>query len=154
MCPQNVMMLKIELHSNTMYVFRIAGINSCGIGEFSKLAPFRTLAEGLPSPPSSIKFISMVKDLRLCWTPPPLSDNVKEYYAYIGEKINDTINYIRIYIGIQPTCTISYELLKKQEYHMTSSENSLNKHFYFRIRAVNENGMGPCLQATHTMNIE
>lgn len=140
-------MPKIELQSSTMYAFRIAGINSCGIGEFSKMAVFRTLTEGLPAHPSNLKFIPMPNALRLCWNPSQAEDKVKEYFAFIGAKANGTLNFSRVYNGNQPTCTVSYDVLKKPEFQMTSKENPL-KHFIFRIRAINDKGMGPSLQSS------
>lgn len=154
MCKQNVLMPKIELQVNTMYAFRVAGINSCGIGEFSNLGAFRTLPEGLPSHPNNLKFIPMnTSALRLCWTPSPLDENVKEYCVFIGEKQNDTINYNRVYTGNQPTCTISYDMLKKPEYQLISKENQ-SKFFLFRVRATNDKGMGPPLQAACNIGSE
>jgi host cell factor len=150
MCPQNVMMPKIELHPNTMYAFRVAGINSCGIGEFSKLTAFRTLVEGLPAQVENLKFISAPNSLRLCWTPLQ-EDKLKEYVVFIGEKANGTINFNKIYSGSQPTCTISYEFLKKPEYQIPTNQS---KSFLFRIRANNDKGMGPTLQASYFVNSE
>lgn len=154
MCPQNIMLPKIELYPNTMYAFRIAGINSCGIGEFSKMIAFRTLAEGLPAHPSNLKFIPMHNALRLCWNPSQLEDRVNQYFAFIGVKANDSVNFNRIYCGNQPTCTVSYELLKKPEYQVAISKENQSKHFIFRIRAMNDKGLGPFLQATYNAPAE
>lgn len=46
---------KQELCPGVAYRFRVAGINSCGQGDFSPASEFKTCQPGFPGAPSSVK---------------------------------------------------------------------------------------------------
>lgn len=143
-CPQNIAFPKVPLKNNTMYAFRIFGINSCGVGESSKITAFRTFPEGFPSTPQSCKLIKTPVGIRLCWNPQPLDELVRSYNVSIGEKCTEgsVRNFIPVYTGQQPTFEIKNSLLKNPVFHINEDNQ---KHFYFRITATNEKGTGPSL---------
>lgn len=46
---------KQELAPGVLYRFRVAGVNSCGQGDFSPLVEFKTCQPGFPGAPSAVK---------------------------------------------------------------------------------------------------
>ena len=46
---------KVELQPGKAYKFRVCGINSCGSGQFSDVAAFKTCMPGFPGAPSAIR---------------------------------------------------------------------------------------------------
>lgn len=52
---------KLDLAPGTFYRFRVAAINGCGVGPFSKVSEFKTCIPGFPGAPSVVK-ISKVRN--------------------------------------------------------------------------------------------
>lgn len=133
-------MPKIALKNNSIYAFRIYGLNACGVGEVGKIAAYRTMPEGLPTPPKNCKFIRTATGLRLAWNPQPMEEKVSEYRVHIAE--NQGSNFIQVYEGKQPTCEVSNEYINNTSHHMYI-KNDPNRYFFFRIAAKNDKGFGP-----------
>lgn len=53
--PAPPAMQKVELQPGKAYKFRVCGINSCGSGQFSDVAAFKTCMPGFPGAPSAIR---------------------------------------------------------------------------------------------------
>jgi host cell factor len=110
--------IRKQLQPCTTYKFRVAGINACGIGEFSEPVTFTTSTPGLPGPPSSIKinkacptfcscsvaklllfqfyvsfrFIQVGNDTQVSWEPPQNpSGTIKEYSLFLAVKAQDAV---------------------------------------------------------------
>lgn len=53
---------KQDLFPGTVYRFRVAAINGCGVGPFSKISEFKTCIPGFPGAPSTVK-ITKVRNI-------------------------------------------------------------------------------------------
>lgn len=60
--PDYRLLKKQDLFPGTVYRFRVAAINGCGVGPFSKVSEFKTCIPGFPGAPSTVK-ITKVRDL-------------------------------------------------------------------------------------------
>ncbi|KAJ7397783.1 Host cell factor 2 [Pitangus sulphuratus] len=53
--PDYRLLKKQDLFPGTVYRFRVAAINGCGVGPFSKISEFKTCIPGFPGAPSTVK---------------------------------------------------------------------------------------------------
>lgn len=53
--PDYRLLKKQDLFPGTVYRFRVAAINGCGVGPFSKVSEFKTCIPGFPGAPSTVK---------------------------------------------------------------------------------------------------
>lgn len=53
--PDYRLLKKQDLLPGTVYRFRVAAINGCGVGPFSKISEFKTCIPGFPGAPSTVK---------------------------------------------------------------------------------------------------
>lgn len=60
--PDYRLLKKQDLFPGTVYRFRVAAINGCGVGPFSKVSEFKTCIPGFPGAPSTVK-ITKVRDI-------------------------------------------------------------------------------------------
>lgn len=141
--------LKVHLTEGTMYAFRIAGLNTMGIAQWSKMFPFKTLDIEPPTAPNNCKFISTVQGLRLAWNPNPLAEKISKYSVYIATSTNhaaNELNFRRIYEGIQPTCHVLRSVLDAAYHKINNNRESI----MFRITASNSSGSSTPSIAYHT----
>lgn len=62
--PDYRLLKKQDLFPGTVYRFRVAAINGCGVGPFSKISEFKTCIPGFPGAPSTVK-ITKVRNITL-----------------------------------------------------------------------------------------
>lgn len=63
--PDYRLLKKQDLFPGTVYRFRVAAINGCGVGPFSKVSEFKTCIPGFPGAPSTVK-ITKVRNADNC----------------------------------------------------------------------------------------
>ncbi|XP_076861370.1 host cell factor 2 [Brachyhypopomus gauderio] len=141
---------KQELASGVSYRFRVAGLNSCGQGDFSPVSEFKTCQLGFPGAPSAVKITKASDTVHITWEPPTSpSGKILEYSMYLAvrktkgsstEKPGD-LGFIRIYRGTKTSCTVSSTHLSNA--HIDCSARPA---VVFRIAAKNEQGYGPATQ--------
>ncbi|XP_051977060.1 host cell factor 2-like [Xyrauchen texanus] len=141
---------KQELASGVTYKLRVAGLNGCGLGDFSPISEFKTCQPGFPGAPSAVKITKDKDSVHITWEPPTsLSGKIMEYSMYLAvrkSRGNNTerpgdLAFIRIYRGTKTSCTVSETQLSNA--HIDSSARPA---VVFRIAAKNEQGYGPATQ--------
>ncbi|XP_050964392.1 host cell factor 2 [Labeo rohita] len=141
---------KQELASGVTYKFRVAGLNSRGLGDFSPLSEFKTCQPGFPGAPSAVKITKDKDSVHITWEPPTSpSGKITEYSMYLavrksrGNSVErpGELAFIRIYRGTKTSCTVSESQLSNA--HIDCSARPA---VVFRIAAKNEQGYGPATQ--------
>ncbi|XP_048011499.1 host cell factor 2 isoform X1 [Megalobrama amblycephala] len=141
---------KQELASGVTYKFRLAGLNSRGLGDFSPVSEFKTCQPGFPGAPSAVKITKDTDSVHITWEPPTsLSGKILEYSMYLavrksrGNSVErpGELAFIRIYRGTKTSCTVSEAQLSNA--HIDCSARPA---VVFRIAAKNEQGYGPATQ--------
>ncbi|XP_044740942.1 host cell factor-like isoform X2 [Chrysoperla carnea] len=146
---------KTPLASGTAYKFRVAAINSVGIGPWSELSAFKTCLPGFPGAPSSIKISKSAEGAHLTWDPPAKGQgDIKEYSVYLAvrnQKKPDSpkdpnplspLSFIRVYCGAPNNCVVSNQSLSAAHIDSASAKQAI----IFRIAAKNNKGYGPATQ--------
>ncbi|RXM29922.1 Host cell factor 2 [Acipenser ruthenus] len=132
------------------YRFRVAGINSCGQGQFSQVSEYKTCQPGFPGAPSSVKITKAADCIHITWEPPTSpSGKILEYSMYLAVRKNRSstavsssqLAFIRIYRGTKIHCTVTSSQLSNALIDCTSRPAVV-----FRIAAKNEQGYGPATQ--------
>ncbi|XP_054430581.1 host cell factor 2 isoform X1 [Pteronotus mesoamericanus] len=146
--PDYSLLKKQDLVPGTGYRFRVAAINGCGIGPFSKISEFKTCIPGFPGAPSAVRISKNVEGIHLSWEPPTSpSGNILEYSAYLAirtAQIQDNpsqLVFMRIYCGLKTSCIVTAGQLANAHIDYTSRPAIV-----FRISAKNEKGYGPATQ--------
>lgn len=142
-------MRKVELQPGTAFKFRVAGINVCGRGIYSDIAPFKTCVPGFPGAPCSIKITKNELGAQLSWEPPTNSSGkILEYTVYLavdnkrGKDVPQSqLTFVRVYCGAISSCTVTIDTLKNAHIDYTTKPAII-----FRIAAKNEKGYGPATQ--------
>ncbi|XP_058629865.1 host cell factor 2 isoform X2 [Onychostoma macrolepis] len=141
---------KQELASGVTYKFRVAGLNSRGLGNFSPVSEFKTCQPGFPGAPSAVKITKDKDSVHITWEPPTSpSGKITEYSMYLavrksrGNSVErpGELAFIRIYRGTKTSCTVSESQLSNA--HIDCSARPA---VVFRIAAKNEQGYGPATQ--------
>lgn len=65
--PDYSLLKKQDLVPGTVYKFRVAAINGCGIGPFSKVSEFKTCIPGFPGAPSTVRISKVVYQGHKAW---------------------------------------------------------------------------------------
>ncbi|XP_030070275.1 host cell factor 2 isoform X2 [Microcaecilia unicolor] len=147
--PDNSLLMKQDLMPGSVYRFRVAAINGCGVGPFSKVSEFKTCIPGFPGAPSAVKIIKNLDSIRLSWEPPSSpSGIILEYSVYLAirttqlpEENPNQLTFMKIYCGLRTFCTVSTAQLASAYVDCTSKPAVV-----FRISAKNEKGYGPATQ--------
>ncbi|EAT39289.1 AAEL008905-PA [Aedes aegypti] len=149
--PDLVKYKRINLEPGCAYRFRVAAINSCGRGEWSDVAPFKTCLPGFPGAPSAIKISKSTDGAHLSWEPPPsTTGDILEYSVYLAvksqnakDKANQSaqLAFVRVYCGPNNQCTVPNQSLLTAHVDQTSKPAII-----FRIAARNDKGYGPATQ--------
>ncbi|XP_077195852.1 host cell factor 2 [Paroedura picta] len=139
---------KQDLAPGTLYRFRVAAINGCGIGPFSRISEFKTCIPGFPGAPSIVKISKSADCIHLSWEPPVSpSGNILEYSAYLAIRTNqlhenpNQLMFMKIYCGLKTSFTVTAAQLANAHVDHTSKPAIV-----FRISAKNERGYGPATQ--------
>ncbi|XP_036376177.1 host cell factor 2 [Megalops cyprinoides] len=142
---------KHELAPGVTYRFRVAGINSCGQGDFSPVSELKTCQPGFPGAPSAVKITKAGDSVHITWeSPNSPSGKILEYSMYLAvrkTRSNSTADppgqlaFIRIYRGTKTSCTVTSTHLSNA--HIDCSARPA---VVFRIAAKNEQGYGPATQ--------
>ncbi|KFV74910.1 Host cell factor 2, partial [Dryobates pubescens] len=146
--PDYRLLKKQDLFPGTVYRFRVAAINGCGVGPFSKISEFKTCIPGFPGAPSTVKITKSVDCIHLSWEPPSSpSGNILEYSAYLAirstqlQENPSQLVFMRIYCGLKTSCVVTAAQLSNAHVDYTSRPAIV-----FRISAKNERGYGPATQ--------
>ncbi|NXB09033.1 HCFC2 factor, partial [Cnemophilus loriae] len=146
--PDYRLLKKQDLFPGTVYRFRVAAINGCGVGPFSKISEFKTCIPGFPGAPSTVKITKSVDCIHLSWEPPAsASGNILEYSAYLAirstqlQENPSQLVFMRIYCGLKTSCIVTAAQLSNAHVDYTSRPAIV-----FRISAKNERGYGPATQ--------
>ncbi|KFP41755.1 Host cell factor 2, partial [Chlamydotis macqueenii] len=146
--PDYRLLKKQDLFPGTVYRFRVAAINGCGVGPFSKISEFKTCIPGFPGAPSTVKITKSVDCIHLSWEPPASpSGNILEYSAYLAirstqlQENPSQLVFMRIYSGLKTSCMVTAAQLSNAHVDYTSRPAIV-----FRISAKNERGYGPATQ--------
>nr|XP_029730988.1 host cell factor-like isoform X2 [Aedes albopictus] len=149
--PDLVKYKRLNLEPGCAYRFRVAAINSCGRGEWSDVAPFKTCLPGFPGAPSAIKISKSTDGAHLSWEPPPsTTGDILEYSVYLAvksqnakDKANQSaqLAFVRVYCGPNNQCTVPNQSLLTAHVDQTSKPAII-----FRIAARNDKGYGPATQ--------
>ncbi|XP_029574183.1 host cell factor 1b isoform X2 [Salmo trutta] len=154
--PDYSQMKKMELQPGTAYKFRVAGINTCGRGNFSEVSAFKTCLPGFPGAPCAIKISKSPDGAHLTWEPPSVtSGKIIEYSVYLaiqsaqsGEQAKPTttttpaqLAFMRVFCGPNPSCLVQSSSLSNAHIDYTTKPAII-----FRIAARNEKGYGPATQ--------
>ncbi|XP_010864751.2 host cell factor 2 [Esox lucius] len=145
---------KQVLSPGATYKFRVAGINSCGQGDFSPPSEFKTCQPGFPGAPSAVKITKANDSVHITWeSPTSPSGKILEYSMYLAVRKSRSssstserpgqLAFIRIYRGTKTSCTVSPAHLANA--HIDSSAPN-RPAVVFRIAAKNEQGYGPATQ--------
>lgn len=141
---------EIKLCPGAAYKFRVAAINSYGLGEWSDVSAFKTCLPGYPGGPCQIKINRLPEGARLQWEPPTLcAERILEYSVCLAVKTANNSGQIavkdlpfrRVYCGQQNYAIVDNESLKAAHIDRTSKPAVI-----FRIAARNEKGYGPATQ--------
>ncbi|XP_030623631.1 host cell factor 2 [Chanos chanos] len=141
---------KEELAPGVTYRFRVAGLNSCGMGDFSPVSEFKTCQPGFPGAPSAVKITKATDSVHITWeSPSSPSGKILEYSMYLAVRKSRGNSserpgepaFIRIYRGTKTSCTVSSAHLGNA--HIDCSARPA---IVFRIAAKNEQGYGPATQ--------
>ncbi|XP_021496621.2 host cell factor 2 isoform X3 [Meriones unguiculatus] len=154
--PDYSLLKKQDLVPGTVYKFRVAAINGCGIGPFSKISEFKTCIPGFPGAPSTVRISKNVEGIHLSWEPPTSpSGNILEYSAYLAirtAQVQDNpsqLVFMRIYCGLKTSCIVTTGQLANAHIDYTSRPAIV-----FRISAKNEKGYGPATQVRWLQEIK
>ncbi|XP_042325727.1 host cell factor 2 isoform X2 [Sceloporus undulatus] len=146
--PNDTLLKKQDLAPGTLYRFRVAAINGCGVGPFSKISEFKTCIPGFPGAPSIVKISKSADCIHLSWEPPVSpSGNILEYSAYLAIRTTQLhenpsqLMFMKIYCGLKTSCTVTAAQLANAHVDHTSKPAIV-----FRISAKNERGYGPATQ--------
>ncbi|XP_075456705.1 host cell factor 2 isoform X2 [Ascaphus truei] len=146
--PDYTLLKKHDLLPGSVYRFRVAAINGCGKGPFSKISEFKTCIPGFPGAPSSVKITKSVDCIHLSWeTPSSPTGNILEYSAYLAirtPQLSEALNqlvFMKIYCGLKTSCTVTAAQLANAHVDCSSRPAVV-----FRISAKNEKGYGPATQ--------
>uniref|UniRef100_A0A8C3RMN8 Host cell factor C2 n=1 Tax=Chelydra serpentina TaxID=8475 RepID=A0A8C3RMN8_CHESE len=146
--PDYSLLKKQDLFPGTVYRFRVAAINGCGVGPFSKVSEFKTCIPGFPGAPSTVRITKSVDCIHLSWEPPVSpSGNILEYSAYLAirtTQVHENPNqlvFMKIYCGLKTSCIVTAAQLSNAHVDYTSRPAIV-----FRISAKNERGYGPATQ--------
>ncbi|KFQ26891.1 Host cell factor 2, partial [Merops nubicus] len=146
--PDYRLLKKQDLFPGTTYRFRVAAINGCGVGPFSKISEFKTCIPGFPGAPSTVKITKSLDCIHLSWEPPASpSGNILEYSAYLAirstqlQENPSQLVFMRIYCGLKTSCVVTAAQLSNAHVDYTSRPAIV-----FRISAKNERGYGPATQ--------
>nr|XP_023418891.1 LOW QUALITY PROTEIN: host cell factor 2 [Cavia porcellus] len=146
--PDYSLLKKQDLVPGTGYRFRVAAINGCGIGPFSRVSEFKTCIPGFPGAPSAVRISKSVEGIHLSWEPPTSpSGNILEYSAYLAIRTAQAqdnpsqLVFMRIYCGLRTSCAVTAGQLASAHIDHTSRPAVV-----FRISAKNEKGYGPATQ--------
>ncbi|XP_063164053.1 host cell factor 2 [Candoia aspera] len=146
--PNDSLLKKQDLAPGTLYRFRVAAINGCGVGPFSKVSEFKTCIPGFPGAPSIVKISKSADCIHLSWEPPVSpSGNILEYSAYLAIRTTqlhenpNQLMFMKIYCGLKTSCTVTAAQLANAHVDHTSKPAIV-----FRISAKNERGYGPATQ--------
>ncbi|XP_037735756.1 host cell factor 2 isoform X1 [Chelonia mydas] len=146
--PDYSLLKKQDLFPGTVYRFRVAAINGCGVGPFSKVNEFKTCIPGFPGAPSTVRITKSVDCIHLSWEPPVSpSGNILEYSAYLAirtTQVHENPNqlvFMKIYCGLKTSCVVTAAQLSNAHVDYTSRPAIV-----FRISAKNERGYGPATQ--------
>ncbi|XP_034259320.1 host cell factor 2 isoform X5 [Pantherophis guttatus] len=146
--PNASLFKKQDLVPGTLYRFRVAAINGCGVGPFSKISEFKTCIPGFPGAPSIVKISKSADCIHLSWEPPVSpSGNILEYSAYLAIRTTqlhenpNQLMFMKIYCGLKTSCTVTDAQLANAHVDHTSKPAIV-----FRISAKNERGYGPATQ--------
>uniref|UniRef100_A0A1B0D195 Fibronectin type-III domain-containing protein n=1 Tax=Phlebotomus papatasi TaxID=29031 RepID=A0A1B0D195_PHLPP len=121
--------VRVPLESGVSYRFRVAAINGCGRGEWSKPV---TLTLGLPGPPTNIRVMKTASGACLAWEVPPATES--DILDYSPATVAN-IPFVKVYCGSEKTCLVSNRSLATAFIDRTSKPSIL-----FRINARNNNG--------------
>ncbi|TRY69907.1 hypothetical protein DNTS_015363 [Danionella cerebrum] len=141
---------KQELASGVTYRFRVAGLNSRGLGDFSPISEFKTCQPGFPGAPSAVKITKEMDSVHITWEPPTsLTGKIIEYSMYLAVRKSrgniverpGELAFIRIYRGTKTSCTVTEAQLSNA--HIDCSARPA---IVFRIAAKNDQGYGPATQ--------
>lgn len=141
-----------QLAPGITYRFRVAGINSCGQGDFSPPSEFKTCQPGFPGAPSAVKITKANDSVHITWeSPSSPSGKILEYSMYLAVKKSRSssserpgqLAFIRIYRGTKTSCTVSPAHLANADIDCSAPNRPA---VVFRIAAKNEQGYGPATQ--------
>ncbi|XP_064894934.1 host cell factor 2 isoform X4 [Columba livia] len=154
--PDYRLLKKQDLFPGTVYRFRVAAINGCGVGPFSKISEFKTCIPGFPGAPSTVKITKSVDCIHLSWEPPASpSGNILEYSAYLAirstqlQENPSQLVFMRIYCGLKTSCIVTAAQLSNAHVDYTSRPAIV-----FRISAKNERGYGPATQVRWLQDVK
>ncbi|XP_041443702.1 host cell factor 2-like [Xenopus laevis] len=146
--PDYTLLKKHDLLPGSVYRFRVAAINGCGVGPFSKVTEFKTCIPGYPGAPSSVKITKNVECIHISWDiPSSPTGNILEYSAYLAirtSQLSETLNqlvFMKIYCGQRTSCIVTAAQLTNAHVDCSSRPAVV-----FRISAKNEKGYGPATQ--------
>lgn len=145
---------KLALLPGVAYKFRVAAINSCGIGEWSDVVAFKTCSPGYPGAPCRIRVLKSSEGVTLGWEPPVLRyGKIIEYSVCLCVKNEvcgnrDAINvshrespFVRVYCGTENCAFVENSSLTAAQIDPNPKPAII-----FRIAARNEKGYGPATQ--------
>uniref|UniRef100_A0A8C7D4U9 Host cell factor C1 n=1 Tax=Oncorhynchus kisutch TaxID=8019 RepID=A0A8C7D4U9_ONCKI len=142
--PDYSQMKKMDLQPGTAYKFRVAGINTCGRGNFSEVSAFKTCLPGFPGAPCAIKISKSPDGAHLTWEPPSVtSGKIIEYSVYLPTTTTTPaqLAFMRVFCGPNPSCLVQSSSLSNAHIDYTTKPAII-----FRIAARNEKGYGPATQ--------
>ncbi|KYB29557.1 host cell factor 2 isoform X1 [Tribolium castaneum] len=139
---------RISLEPGTAYKFRVAAINSVGVGDWSEVSAFKTCLPGFPGAPSAIKIAKSGDGAHLSWEPPSSNQgDILEYSVYLAVRGKDKatppaqLAFVRVYCGPNNSCVVPNSTLAAA--HLDTSTKAA---IIFRIAAKNDKGYGPATQ--------
>ncbi|KAG8138241.1 hypothetical protein E2320_004149 [Naja naja] len=138
----NASLFKKQDLSGTLYKFRVAAINGCGVGPFSKISEFKTCIPGFPGAPSIVKISKSADCIHLSWEPPVSpSGNILEYSAYLAIRTTqlhenpNQLMFMKIYCGLKTSCTVTAAQLANAHVDHTSKPAIVNENIKLKIEA-------------------
>ncbi|XP_017769059.1 PREDICTED: host cell factor 2 [Nicrophorus vespilloides] len=138
---------KLNLEPGTAYKFRVAALNSVGLGDWSEVSAFKTCLPGFPGAPSAIKIAKSFDGAHLSWEPPCVNqENILEYSVYLAvrnaaKERSTNLAFVRVYCGPSNSCTVPTSSLSAAHVDTTTKSAII-----FRIAARNDKGYGPATQ--------